>query len=106
MSWLSFPRVVEKYKKSIYDKKPNLSGISPTPDGNILVSGPWSEDEKTEYWLIDENGKTIALVSLDCEMLRVTEHFIFFSTTDEEGNYLIHCLKRSETESRDLLSLK
>ncbi len=104
--WSRFGRVVEKYKKSIYDKKPILSGMYSTPDGNILVSGPWSEDEKTEYWLIDKKGKTITHVSLDCEVLRISKHFIFFRTTDEEGNYLIHCLKRSETESKDLLSLK
>lgn len=104
--WSRFGRVVEKYKKSIYDKKPNLRGISSTPEGNILVSCLSREDEKTEYWLINENGKTIAHVSLDCGMVRISKDFLFFSTIDEEENYLIHCLKRSETEGKDLLSLE
>lgn len=106
-SWFNrFGRVIEKYKKSIYDKKPNLNGISSTPDGNILVSGTWSEGEKTNYWLLDENGKTLAQASLDSLMLRISKHFIVFRTTDEEGNYLIICLKRRGTEKEDLLRIK
>ena len=106
-SWFNrFGGVIEKYKKSIYDKKPNLSGISSTPDGNILVSGIWSEGEKTNYWLLDENGKTLAQISLDSVMLRISKHFILLRTTDEEGNYLNICLKRRGTEKEDLLRIK
>ncbi len=106
-SWFNrYGRVIEKYKKSIYDKKPNLSGISSTPDGNILVSGIWSEGEKTNYWLLDENGKTLAQINLDSVMLRISKHFILLRTTDEEGNYLNICLKRRGTEKEDLLRIK
>ena len=99
-------QVIEKYKKSIYDKKPNLGGISSTPDGNILVSGIWSEGEETNYWLLDEGGKTLAQISLDSLMLRISKHFILLRTIDDEENYLNICLKRRGTEKEDLLRIK
>lgn len=106
-SWFNrFGRVIEKYKKSIYDKKPNLSGISLTPDGNILASGPRREGENSEYWLFDENGNILTKTSLDSLRLRISKHFVFFSTTDEEGNYLVVCLKRIGSEIEDLSRLK
>lgn len=107
-SWYErFGKVVEKYKKSIYDKKPNLSGISLTPDGNILVSHPETNGEGTlNYWLIGNNGKTFAYVNLNCDMLRISKHCILFRTVDEDENYLIHCLKRIGNDREDLLRIK
>lgn len=107
-SWYErFGKVVEKYKKSIYDKKPNLSGISLTPDGNILVSIPGSKGEGTmNYWLISNSGKTLAQINLNCDMLRISKHFILFRTTEEDGNYLVHCFTRIGNEREDLLRAK
>jgi len=104
--WSRFGRVVERYKKSIYDKKPILSGLSLTHDGNILISSPRREGEKTTYWLIDENGNTLAQIALVSEMLQISKHFIFLRTTDEEGNYQVVCIRRRESESNDLLKLE
>ncbi len=102
-----FGKVVEKYKNSVYDKKPNLSGISLTPDGNILISNPErSEEGIMDYWLIDDQGKILVQMNLGCDLLKISENFIFFRTTDADGNYLIHCYKRVEAEKNDLSSLK
>jgi hypothetical protein len=102
-----FGTVIEKYKKSIYEKRPNLEGISLTPDGNIFVSGLWDDEEqKINYWLLDENGNVLAKISAEFSYLVISKHFIFYRTTDEEGNILIHCLKRGGTEKEDLLRLE
>ncbi len=101
-----FGTVIEKYKKSIYEKRPNLDGISQTPDGNIFISGLWDdEQQKRDYWLLDENGKTLAKIATQYFDIEIAEHFIFYGTRDEEENVLIHCLKRTGTEKEDLLLL-
>jgi hypothetical protein len=101
-----FGTVIEKYKKSIYEKKPNLEGISLTPDGNIFISGVGDDEEqKRDYWLLDEDGKTIAKISTQYFGIEIAKHFIFYRTRDEEENILIHCLKRTGIEKEDLLRL-
>ncbi|MBC8359765.1 MAG: hypothetical protein H8E54_12605, partial [Candidatus Aminicenantes bacterium] len=106
--WYSrWGKVIEKYKKSLYEKRPNLSGISITPAGNLLISGTRSyEEEETNYWLFEENGKTLAQISLDGWNLRISEHFIFFMTSDEDENILAHCLRRTGKEKEDFLRIK
>ena len=100
-------KVIEKYKKSIYEKKPNLSGISLTPDGNILITGPRGyEERKINYWLLENNGKILTRISLEGWGLRISEHFIFFMTSDEDENILVHCIKRKGTEKEDFLRVK
>ncbi len=107
-AWYSrFGTVIEKYKKSIYEKRPNLTGISLTPDGNIFISGLWDDEaQKRNYWLLDENGKTVAKIETELPRLEISRHFIFYRTTDEEENILIHCFKRKGTEKEDLLRLE
>ncbi len=106
-AWYSrFGRVIEKYKKSIYEKRPNLSRIDLTAEGNILISGRWSEDEQSiNYWLLDEDGKSLAQISTDYRSLRISKHYIFYGTTDEEENILVHCLKRTGSEKEDFLRI-
>jgi hypothetical protein len=101
-----FGTVIEKYKKSIYEKKPNLQRISLTPDGNIFISGLRDDEgQKADYWLLDENGKAVAKISTQYFEIEIAKHFIFYKTIDEEENILIHCLKRTGTEKEDLLRL-
>jgi hypothetical protein len=102
-----FGRVIEKYKRSIYDKRPNLIGISLTPDENIFISGLWDDEaQKRNYWLLDESGKTVAQIRTELPALQISKHFIFYRTTDEEENILINCFKRKGTEKEDLLRLE
>ncbi len=102
-----FGTVIERYKKSIYEKRPNLTGISLTPDGNIFISGLWDEEaQKRNYWLVDENGKTIAKIKTELSDLEISRYFIFYRTIDEEENILIHCFKRIGAEKEDLLRLE
>jgi len=101
-----FGRVIEKYKKSIYEKIPNLSGLSLTPERNILISGRLGdEDEERDYWLIDEEGKILAHTRTDAYGIRISPHFIFFASRDEEENICIHRLKRKGNEEEDLLRI-
>ncbi len=102
-----FGRVIEKYKKSIYEKRPNLDRIFLTPDGNILISGLLDDEvQKINHWLLDENGKIVAKIRTEFPILEISKHFIFYRTTDEEENILINCLKRTGTEKEDLLRLE
>lgn len=102
-----FGTVIEKYKKSIYEKRPNLIGISLTPDGNIFISGLWDDEvQKINYWLLDENGDTITKISTRYFDLEISKHFVFYRTRDEEENILVLCLKRTGTEKEDLLRLE
>jgi hypothetical protein len=39
-------------------------------------------------------------------MLQISKNFVLFRTTDEDGNYLVHCLTRMGYEQDDLLRLK
>lgn len=101
-----FGRVIEKYKKSIYEKIPNLSGLSLTPERNILISGRLAdEDEERDYWFIDEGGKTLAHTRTDAYGIRISPHFIFFALRDETENIYIHRLKRKGSEEEDLLRI-
>lgn len=104
--WQRFGRVVDKYKKSLYDK-PNVTGVSVTPDGNLVAAGPVHyEETEREYWLLDENGKILAQMRLAGAGIRITENFIFFSTLDEDENDLVHCVKRKGSEKEDFLGIK
>lgn len=101
-----FGKVIEKYKKSIYKKKPNLSDMSATPDGNILLCSPRKENKKLDYWLINKNGKVLVKIKSNASISKISKHFIFFKIVDEEENTLVCCLKRRGTEIDDLLNLK
>jgi hypothetical protein len=102
-----FGTVIEKYKKSIYERRPNLERISLTPDGNILISGLWDDEvQKINHWLLDEKGNALAKIGAEFSYLVISEHFIFYRTTDEEGYILIHCFKRTGAEKEDLLRLE
>ncbi|MFB0566548.1 MAG: hypothetical protein ACETWK_12850 [Candidatus Aminicenantaceae bacterium] len=102
-----FGTVIEKYKKSIYEKIPILSGISLTPEGNILVSGHWnSENNMIDSWLLGKNGKEMAKIALEALVLNVSKHFIFLSIENEDGIIHVYCVKRRGSEEEDLLKLR
>ncbi|UCC39765.1 MAG: hypothetical protein JSV96_18640 [Candidatus Aminicenantes bacterium] len=101
-----FGKVIEKYKKSLYDK-PNVSGISSTPEGNLIIAGPVQfEEMERDYWLLDESGKILTQMRSAVWGIRMCEHFIFFYTTDEDQNELVHCVKRRGPEKEDFLRIK
>jgi hypothetical protein len=65
-----FGTVIEKYKKSIHEFKPNLDGIFLTPEGNILVAGEAQEGiEDVDYWLLDKMGKILVGIAHHTEFL-------------------------------------
>ncbi|MDH5743578.1 MAG: hypothetical protein OEZ52_08535 [Candidatus Aminicenantes bacterium] len=98
-----FGIVVEKYKKSIYERRPNLDAFSMTPDGNVLVAGSAEAGtEHVDYWLLDKEGKILVKGRTDVSGLRITQNFIFYGVRDEEENYQLYVLRRKGTETRDL----
>lgn len=105
-SWYQqFGTVIEKYTESLYDE-PNMSSMSCTREGNILVARPWNPDPgNREYRLIGPDGKTRAAAVIAGGSLTISKHFILFVTSDEEGNPLVRCVKRRGDESVDLLAL-
>lgn len=98
-----FGTVIDKYKKSIHEKKPNLDGLSLTPDGNILVAGADDEGaDHVDYWLLDKKGKTLIKGSTSTAGLHITRHFIFYGIRDEDGSFQFYAQKRTGTETQDL----
>ncbi len=104
--WQRFGSVIEKYKKSLY-KKPNLSTIDRTFEGNILVSGPSRYGEPEEdFWLLDDNGKIMAHIQIAGSVVGISENFVFVNTVDEEEIILVNCIKRKGPEKEDFLRIR
>ena len=98
-----FGTVIEKYKKSIHEFKPNLGGLSLTPDGNILVTGETgAENEPTEYWLLDKKGNVLLQGSTHTAGLHITRNFLFLGVRDEYGGLKLYAKKRTGSEIQDL----
>ncbi len=103
MWYKRFGTVIEKYRKSVHDIKPNLSALFMTPEGNILISGTTEEGvEGVEYWLLDDGGKALVQGRTYSFGLRITRNFIFYGKRDAEENYSLYALKREGTEVQDL----
>lgn len=101
-----FGNVIEKYKKSIYKYKPNISGMCVTPESNILLAGLWdSENERRKYFLIDRKGKTLIEFKTKVYGIRISNNFVFFKLMDEDENVLVCCMKRQGAEKEDLIKL-
>jgi hypothetical protein len=98
-----FGTVIDKYKKSIHEFKPNLSGLSLTPDGNILVAGEAKEGMSyVDYWLLDKKGEILVQGRTDKSELHITRHFLFYGVRDESGDFQLHAQKRAGSEVQDL----
>jgi hypothetical protein len=106
-SWYSrFGNVIHKYEKSLYDK-PGIAGISLTPGGHIFVAGVWVlEADRREYWLINDSGKTVAQITSSIRSLEFSDNFVLYVTSDDEGNAVVRCLRRSGDEKTDLLTVE
>lgn len=98
-----FGTVIEKYKKSIYEKMPNLDNLSLTPEGNILVAGEAREGvAHVDYWLLDKRGKVLVHGRTGTSGLHITRNFIFYGTRDDDGNFQFYARKRAGSEAQDL----
>ena len=98
-----FGTVIEKYKKSIYEKIPNLDNLSLTPEANILVAGEAREGvAHVDYWLLDKGGKVLVQGRTGTSGLHITRNFIFYGTRDEDGNFQLYARKRKGSEAQDL----
>lgn len=103
MWYARFGTVIEKYKKSVHDVKPNLSGLLLTPEGNILISGMTEDrEEDVKYWLLDDEGRALVQGRTGFYGLRITRNFVFYGMRDEDDNYSLYALKRRGTEVQDL----
>jgi hypothetical protein len=100
-AWFArFGHVIKKYKKSIYDRKPNISHISLTPDNHLLIGESRPPGESMgKYWLLDTKGNTLARFEVEGYNLKITKHFVFLIVRDEEENLLLQVMKRKKTES-------
>jgi len=98
-----FGKVLDKYKKSIYEKKPNIGAISLTPGNNLLIaSGLNASIKGNQFWLIDLSGRTLKKIEINGYNLRISEHFVFIKFRDEDDNLLVFCMKRKGKEAEDL----
>ena len=91
--WGRFGRVIEEYKKSLYDK-PILQKISTTPVGNLLIEGrTYSDTGELIYWLLDGQGEELKRVTVAAKKVHFSDRYLLFVTYDEEENPQIHALE-------------
>ena len=100
-----FGRVIEKYHKSIYKTKPNCSGLSTTHGGNLLIKGPWEDNQPIPYILADSTGKELARINSLAYRVTMEKTFVLFQFRDEEENSIVSFIKRRGSEGEDLLRL-
>ena len=100
-----YMKVLREYKKPYYKLKANLSGISTTPTNKILIEGPFDRSKKSQYWLISQEGKQATHFKSKVSGIKVSKHFVFFYTEDEEEDTRICYIKRRGSETEDLLRL-
>jgi hypothetical protein len=62
---------------------------------NALIEG-------NQFWLIDLSGRTLKKIKINGYDLRISEHFIFIKSKDEDDNPLVFCMKRKGKEAEDL----
>lgn len=91
--WNRFGRVIEEYDKSLFDK-PIFQDISAAPSNHLLVSGPSvSDSDQPSYWLLDPLGNQIASITKDVGSLRISDNYLFFFSTLEDGNTSVNAMK-------------
>ena len=96
-------KVIEMYKKSIYELRPNITGMDMTPDGNILLSGLQDSVRRTQtYWLIDARGRELARVETAVMIGKLSKNFLVYASIDDDGVVSLFGLRRSGTEKDDL----
>jgi hypothetical protein len=101
-----FGKVISNYKKSLHDKHPNLSGLSLTPGGNILVTGAGTEDDTVfTYWLLDSEGKELATLKTIARGVTISRSFVFYGTMNEDFEFTVMVLTRTGSEQDDLRKL-
>lgn len=100
--WMArWGQVIKKYKSSVYPNKPVIMGMALTPEKNLLVivrSGADNQPDHWEYRLLNRKGKCLFIFPGERENLQITPHFIFSKIEDEEGNRVLHVLKRKNGE--------
>ena len=100
-----FGKVIYKYTQSLYSHKSSIGSISLTPGNQFLVAGLQDKAMKTcPYWLLDMNGKTVKQVTIGPPVysVKMTRHFIFSFSEDEDENPALLCIPRKGTEVEDL----
>jgi len=105
-NWFNrFGKVIYKYTNSIYEFKPNLEELSSTPANHLFIEGIMNESSQlTPYWLLNTKGEILKKIEISSPIykLKISEHFIFASTRDEDENLMILCFKRKGSEAEDL----
>ena len=102
-----FGKVISNYKKSIYEKHPNLSELRLTPEGNIIVTGAGSEDDDiSTYWLLDSRGRELATLKTSAQGVWISQSFVLFGRMDEDYVVTVKALKRTGSEQEDLKKLE
>jgi hypothetical protein len=103
ISW----KVIDLYRESIFDKKPNVREISLTNDGNILLEGfKHNKEQHITYLLINKQGQSICQVKLKVKEVRINENYVIFKKVDADENETVCFIKRETCEKGDLLKLE
>ncbi|MGB2906449.1 MAG: 6-bladed beta-propeller [Candidatus Aminicenantaceae bacterium] len=101
-----FGKVITNYKKSLYDKHPNLSELSLTPGGNIFITGARNEDNNVDtFWLLDSNGRELAAIKTGAQGVWIAPNFILYGMANEDDEVTVKALKRIGSEQEDLQRL-
>jgi hypothetical protein len=101
-----YMKVLREYREPFYKLKTNLSGMSTTPAGNILLEGPFERNQRSSYWLINKEGRQLAHYKSRASNIKISKKYILFYRQDEEEDYVICFLNRRGGEIEDLNRLR
>lgn len=96
-------KVLDLYRTSIFEKKPNIGHLTITPEGNILIGSVRDPgDLSRRYWLLNERGEILCDIRTKASLAKMTRHFIFLRIMDEDDDVDVSFIKRKGTEIEDL----
>jgi len=95
---------IERYKTSIYKRKPIFSDIAVTPEGNLLVEGEIDSDtRKREYWLTDPSGKLLKQFNTTgVTAITISTNYILVIKETENDENRVYCITRKGKDVEDL----
>ncbi len=99
----TFGNVAEKYRNSIYKKKPCHNGFQILPSSNILIRKNMDESGSERIWyLVSQAGKLIKSVKTTGIDFKISSGYIFVFEKDEDDENILRVFKRIGSDVKDL----
>lgn len=98
-----FGGVIDRYKKSIYNRKPIFDKLHVTEEGHILLFKTKKSNEPVSSgWLVDDKGNILLFFNTTCREIKLSKRYLFFRNIDEDENNILGFMKRIGTAKEDI----